>query len=115
MREGDIFNAYNAVNYRALQDGVDIDGLYKNITNTSNTQQIINTIKQYATKVNYFSQDFQSQISGANTISSLQGLLNKDFTNQELAYRGLERKDFSLRAGQSKLQSGQLFSTQRYH
>ncbi|ASE63045.1 TonB-dependent receptor plug domain-containing protein [Chryseobacterium indologenes] len=109
VREGDIFNAYNAVNYRALQDGVDIDGLYKNITNTSNTQQIINTIKQYATKVNYFSQDFQSQISGANTISSLQGLLNKDFTNQELAYRGLERKDFSLRAGQSKLQSAQLF------
>nr|WP_315027337.1 TonB-dependent receptor [uncultured Chryseobacterium sp.] len=109
VREGDIFNAYNAVNYRALQDGVNIDGLYKNINNTSNTQQIINTIKQYATKVNYFSPDFQSQISNTNSISGLQGLLNKDFTNQELAYRGLERKDFSLRAGQSKLQSAQVF------
>ncbi|QBJ87017.1 TonB-dependent receptor [Chryseobacterium gleum] len=109
VREGDIFNAYNAINYRALQDGVNIDGLYKNITNTPNTQQIINTIKQYATKVDYFGNDFQTQISGANSISELQKILGKDFTSQELNYRGLERKDFSLRAGQSKLQSGQLF------
>uniref|UniRef100_UPI0024E21A33 TonB-dependent receptor plug domain-containing protein n=1 Tax=Chryseobacterium sp. TaxID=1871047 RepID=UPI0024E21A33 len=75
VREGDIFNAYNAVNYRALQDGVNIDGLYKNIKNTSNTQQIISTIKQYATKVDYFSSGFQSQISNANSIPDLQGLL----------------------------------------
>lgn len=109
VREGDIFNAYNAINYRALQDGVNIDGLYKNITNTSNTQQIINTIKQYAAKVDYFGNDFQNQISGANSISELQKILGKDFTSQELNYRGLEKKDFSLRAGQSKLQSGQLF------
>jgi iron complex outermembrane receptor protein len=109
VREGDIFNAYNAIHYRALQDGINIDGLYKNIGNTSNTQQIISTIKQYAGKVDYFSSAFQSQISNANSISDLQGLLGSDFTTQELAYRGLERKDFSLRAGQSKLQSGQLF------
>jgi iron complex outermembrane receptor protein len=108
-RQGPIFNAYNAINYRALQNGVNIDGLYKNITNTSNTQQIINTVKQYASQVDYFSQDFKNQISGANSIAALQGLLGKDFTNQELGYRGLERKDFSLRAGQSKLQSAQLF------
>ncbi|REC75188.1 TonB-dependent receptor [Chryseobacterium elymi] len=108
-RQGPIFNAYNAINYRALQNGVNIDGLYKNITNTSNTQQIINTVKQYASQVGYFSQDFKNQISGANTIAALQGLLGKDFTDQELNYRGLERKDFSLRAGQSKLQSAQLF------
>ncbi|SHH81832.1 iron complex outermembrane recepter protein [Chryseobacterium oranimense] len=109
VRQGDIFNAYNAINYRALQNGVNIDGLYKNITNTPNTQQIINTIKQYASQVGYFSQDFKDQISGANSITALQGLLGKDFTDKELAYRGLERKDFSLRAGQSKLQSAQLF------
>ncbi|AZA51299.1 TonB-dependent receptor [Chryseobacterium carnipullorum] len=109
VRHGDIYNAYNAINYRALQDGVNIDGLYKNITNTSNSQQIINTVKQYASQVGYFSQDFRDQISGANSIAALQGLLGKDFTNDELSYRGLERKDFSLRAGQSKLQSGQLY------
>lgn len=108
-RQGPIFNAYNAINYRALQNGVNIDGLYKNITNTSNTQQIINTVKQYASQVDYFSQDFKNQIAGANSISALQGLLGKDVSDQELNYRGLERKDFSLRAGQSKLQSAQLF------
>ncbi len=114
MRNGDIFNAYNAIHYRALQDGVNIDGLYKNITNTPNSQQIINTIKQYATKVDYFGNNFQSQISGANSIADLQNILGRDFTSQELNYRGLERKDFSLRAGQSKLQSGQLFLTLKF-
>lgn len=109
VRQGDIFNAYNAINYRALQDGVNIDGLYKNITNTANSQQIINTVKQYASQVDYFSPLLQSQISGAGSITELQGILGKDVTDQELKYRGLDRKDFSLRAGQSKLQSGQLF------
>jgi len=109
VRNGSIYNAYNAINYRAAQDGVDIDGLYKNITNTSNSQQIINTIKQYATKVNYFSSNLQNNISNANSISTLQGLLAGDVTNDELAYRGLERKDFSIRAGQSKLQSAQVY------
>ncbi|MBK1895025.1 TonB-dependent receptor plug domain-containing protein [Chryseobacterium paridis] len=109
VRNGSIYNAYNAINYRAAQDGVDIDGLYGNIGNTPNNQQIINTIKQYATKVNYFSSNFQSQISNANSITALQGLLGGDVTNDELAYRGLERKDFSIRAGQSKLQSAQLY------
>lgn len=109
VRQGDIFNAYNAINYRALQDGVNIDGLYKNITNTANSQQIINKVKQYASQVDYFSPLLQSQISGAGSITELQGILGKDVTDQELKYRGLDRKDFSLRAGQSKLQSGQLF------
>ncbi|SHE41165.1 TonB-dependent receptor plug domain-containing protein [Chryseobacterium vrystaatense] len=109
VRQGDIFNAYNAINYRALQDGVNIDGLYKNITNTANSQQIINTVKQYASQVDYFSPLLQSQISGAGSITELQGILGKDVTDQELKYRGLGRKDFSLRAGQSKLQSGQFF------
>lgn len=72
VRNGDIFNAYNAIHYRALQDGINTDGLYKNITNTPNSQQIINTIKQYAVKVDYFGNDFQSQISGANSIADLQ-------------------------------------------
>ncbi|MDC8105757.1 TonB-dependent receptor plug domain-containing protein [Chryseobacterium sp. PTM-20240506] len=109
VRNGDIYNAYNAINYRAAQDGIDIDGLYKNINNTSNSQQIINTIKQYATKVNYFSSDLQNKIANANNISTLQGLLGGDVTNDELAYRGLQRKDFSIRAGQSKLQSAQVY------
>ncbi|WP_228379089.1 TonB-dependent receptor plug domain-containing protein [Chryseobacterium piperi] len=109
VRGGDIYNAYNAINYRAAQNGIDIDGLYKNIGNTANSQQIINTIKQYATQVDYFSSQLQNDISNANSISTLQGLLGGDVTNQELAYRGLERKDFSIRAGQSKLQSAQVY------
>ncbi|MBV8326204.1 TonB-dependent receptor [Chryseobacterium sp.] len=106
---GNIYNAYNAIEQRALNNGVNLSSLFSNIGSTPNSQQIINYVHQYAQGVNYFSPDFQNQIQGANTITALQGLLSKDFTDQELAYRGQTRKDFNMQVGQSKLNNHQLF------
>lgn len=107
---GAIFNAYNAIEKRALNDGVNLSSLFANINSTPNSQQLINYIHQYAQGVDYFTQTFQNQIQGANTISALQGFLNQDVTNQELDYRGLTRKDYNMQVGQSKLNNHQLFA-----
>lgn len=106
---GTIFNAYNAIEQRALQNGVNINSLFSNISNTPNSQRIIDYIHQYAGNVGYFTSAQQSAIQSANTISALQSALNFDVTENELAYRGLTRNDFNMRIGQSKLKSGQLF------
>jgi iron complex outermembrane recepter protein len=107
---GAIYNAYNAIEKRAQNDGVNLSSLFSNINNVPNSQQLINYIHQYAQGVSYFSPVLQNQIQGANTISALQGLLKGDFTDQELAYRGLSRKDFNMQVGQSKLKNHQLFA-----
>ncbi|WP_160139262.1 TonB-dependent receptor plug domain-containing protein [Chryseobacterium sp. c4a] len=116
---GAIYNAYNAIEQRALKDGVNLSSLFSNINNTPNSQQIINYIHQYAPQVSYFSQDLQNAIQGANSISALQGVLSDPkvftasqlnyITDQELAYRGQTRKDFNMQVGQSKLNNHQLF------
>ncbi len=106
---GKLYNAYNAVEQRALNNGVNLSSLFSNINSTPNSQQIINSIHQYAQQVDYFSPIFQSQIQSANSISALQALLGQDFTDQELAYRGQSRKDFNMQVGQSKLNNHQLF------
>ena len=105
-----IFNAYNAIEQRAMNDGVNLSSLFSNISTTPNSQQIINSIHQYAQDVNYFSPDFQNQIQNAGSITALQGLLNTNVTDQELAYRGLTRKDFNMQVGQSKLNNYLLFA-----
>ena len=51
---GTIFNAYNAIEQRALQNGVNINSLFSNINNTPNSQRIIDYIHQYAGNVGYF-------------------------------------------------------------
>ncbi|MCS4305015.1 TonB-dependent siderophore receptor [Chryseobacterium sp. BIGb0232] len=118
---GAIYNAYNAIEQRALKDGVNLSSLFSNINNTPNSQQIIDYVHQYAQGVNYFTPGQLSGIQGATTIQDikdgagnviqkgLQSLLNFDVTDQELAYRGLTRKDFNMQVGQSKLNNHQLF------
>ncbi|WP_294208699.1 TonB-dependent receptor [uncultured Chryseobacterium sp.] len=106
---GKLYNAYNAVEQRALNNGVNLSSLFSNINSTPNSQQIINSIHQYAQQVDYFSPIFQSQIQSANSISALQALLGQDFTDQELAHRGQSRKNFNMQVGQSKLNNHQLF------
>ncbi len=112
---GQLFNAYNAIENRALAGGVNLSSLFGNINNTPNTAQIIAAIKTYAPRVNYFSTVQQASIQAATTISGMQAALtaitdaNTDVTNKELAYRGLERRNFNMRIGQSKLSSGQIF------
>ena len=106
---GSIYNAYNAVEQRALEDGVNISSLFSNINNTPNTSQIINYIHQYASQVDYFTSGQLDAILSAGSISALQTALNFDVTENELAYRGLTRDDFNMRVGQSELFTGQLF------
>lgn len=106
---GSLFNIYNAVEARALKGGVNLSSLFKNINNTPNTAQIISTIKQYAPQVTYLTTAQQNSIQAANTIAALQGILGADVTNNELLYRGMVRRDFNMRVGQSELSSGQLF------
>ncbi len=106
---GTIFNIYNAVEERARRAGTNIGSLFANINNTPNTDQIINTIKQYAQPVSYLTPAQQASIQSATTIAGLQSVLGANVTNDELAFRGLERKDFNMRVGQSKLATGQLF------
>ncbi|ASW74125.1 TonB-dependent receptor [Chryseobacterium piperi] len=111
---GSIFNAYNAIEQRALENGVNLSSLFGNIGSTPNQQQIVDYIHQYAQGVNYFSPSFQSQIQNTNNISGLQGILGADFTENELAYRGLTRNDFNMRVGQSRLTSGQFFMNSQF-
>ena len=112
---GQIFNAYNAVERRAAIGGVNLSSLFSNINNTPNTAQILSAIKTYAPNVSYFTSAQQTNIQNATTISAMQSALsaitdaNTNVTNNELAFRGLERRDFNMRIGQSKLSGGQLF------
>lgn len=111
---GNLFNAYNAVEQRAAEAGTNINALYGNINNTPNTAQILTTIKQYAPTVGYFTVAQQTAITGAATISQMQTALNFDATAGELAYRGLERRNFNMRVGQSSLKSAQFFLNAAY-
>ncbi|WP_236025399.1 TonB-dependent receptor [Flavobacterium geliluteum] len=111
---GTIYNAYNAIEQRASEDGININSLFGNISNTPNTTQIINTIKGYAPQVSYFTSAQQTAISNATTIPQLQTALNFDATDGELAYRNLERKNFNMRVGQSSFESVQFFLNAAY-
>ncbi len=110
---GAIYNAYNAIEKRALESGVNLSSYFNNINNlkgTAGEQDFVNLIHQYAQGVNYFDSGFQSNIQNASTITALQGLLGANYSDQELAYRGQTRKDFNMQVGQSKLSNHQLFA-----
>ncbi|MEP6930811.1 MAG: TonB-dependent receptor [Flavobacterium sp.] len=111
---GTIFNAYNAIEQRASEDGININSLFGNISNTPNSTQIINLIKGYAPEISYFTGTQQTAISNATTIPQLQTALNFDATDGELAYRKLERKNFNMRVGQSSFESVQFFLNAAY-
>lgn len=96
---GSIFNAYNAIEYRAFQAGGDLGALVGDL----------NGIKQYGQGINYFSSDLKNAISSAGSIADLQKILAVDVTEDELGARGLSRKDFNMRVGQSKLLGYQFF------
>lgn len=110
---GNIYNAYNAIEKRAAEGGVNLSSYFDNINNlkgTAGEQDFVNLIQQYAQGVDYFDSPFQNSIQNANSIAQLQGLLGANYTDQELAYRGQTRKDFNMQVGQSKLNNHQLFA-----
>lgn len=97
--EGNIFNAYNAIENVANADGYDIANLFTDV----------DAIKKYGNKVSYFSSNLKSSIQNASAIEDLQDILKTDVTEQELEARGLKRSDFNMRIGQSKLRGGRFF------
>ncbi|WDF46198.1 TonB-dependent receptor [Chryseobacterium sp. KACC 21268] len=107
-----IYNAYNAIEKRAAENGVNLSSYFNNITNlkgTAGEQDFVNLIHQYSQGVGYFDSGFQTSIQNASTITALQGILGANVTDNELAYRGQTRKDFNMQVGQSKLNNHQLF------
>ncbi len=95
---GQIFNAYNSVEWVARNSGLDIANLS------------LNDIKFAAQGVTHFDLATKASINGAGTIDDLRTLLNFDTTDSELAVRGLERSDFNMRVGQSGLRGGRFFA-----
>ena len=114
IRSNAIFNAYNAVENRAAQNGVEINSLFSNINTTPNSTQILTSLKQYAPQVSYFTPAQQSAIASASTLTPMQTALNFDVTNNELAYRGQQRSDYNMSVGQSELASGQAYYNAKY-
>ena len=107
--DGDIFNGYNAIERRALNHGDNLSRYFSNI-NVDTDPRLLGLIKDYAQEVDYFDVAYQAQIQGASSLPALRTILNKDFTEQELAYRGLSRKDYNMHVGQSSLLGTQFFA-----
>jgi iron complex outermembrane receptor protein len=95
---GDIFNRFNAVERIAAADGADVGAL------------TMTQVQSYAQSVGYFDATLKSDIMNAADLATLQGLLNVDATDDELAARGMQRSDFNMRVGQSELRGGKFFA-----
>ncbi|MEP3838366.1 MAG: TonB-dependent receptor [Algibacter sp.] len=106
---GEIFHAYNAIEWQANQDGYNLSDLRNNL----------GAIQTYAAQVPYFDAGLQAQIAGATSIEELSGyntttgaqnsgiLSGIDVTDAELALRGQTRNDYNMSVGQSALDQGQ--------
>jgi len=92
--EGSIFNAYNSIERVANSDGYDTSLLL---------DDDLSDIFQYAGAAGI-------ALNGNETKKELQGILSEDVTEQELAARDLQRSDFNMRVGQSKLRGAQFFA-----
>ncbi len=92
--EGDVFNLYNTVERFANADGYPLANLL---------DDDVNDVINYANQAGI-------DLMGATTKPELQAVLIADNTNAELAARGLERKDFNMRVGQSALRGGRFFA-----
>ncbi len=92
--EGQIFNQYNAIERVAQADGYDISQLLDD-----DVSDVIN----YGNQLGF-------DLDPNATKEDLQGILSADYTDAELAARGMERRDFNMRVGQSELRGGQFFA-----
>jgi len=99
--EGKIFQGYNAVERLADNAGYDLSKLLL----PANMADVQN----FAQQVSFFSTGLKSDIAAATDIGTLRSLLSGDITTDELAARGLQRKDFNMKVGQSALRSGKAF------
>lgn len=103
-RNDQIFHGYNAVEWGFFND---TSNSYDSDLTLTGLKTDVGAIQYYAAQVPYFSTGLQTDIANATTIPELQGLLDFDNTDNELARRGLERGDFNMSVGQSGLEQGQ--------
>ncbi len=91
--EGQIFNLYNTIERVAANDGYDISNLL---------DDDVSDVILYGNMAGL-------NIDPNATKEELQDILSADNTEAELNARGLERRDFNMRVGQSRLRGGQFF------
>ena len=96
--EGNIFNSYNSVERVARSNNFNLLAL----------QTDFDAIVGFAQSAG-LSSGVLADVNAAGDISDLQDALGADNTSSELSARGLERKDFNMRVGQSKYRSGKFF------
>ncbi len=96
--EGNIFNSYNSIERVASDNGFDLLEL----------QTDFDQIRLYAQNAGLPS-GVLTDVNNATNIGDLQATLSTDNTDSELSARGLQRKDFNMRVGQSSLRSGKFF------
>ncbi len=96
--EGNIFNSYNSVERVANDNGFNLLAL----------QTDFDAIRFFSQNAGLPS-DVLTDVNNAVDIADLQSALSTDNTDSELGARGLQRKDFNMRVGQSKLRSGKFF------
>jgi len=92
--EGTIFNSYNSIERVAAADNYDTSLLL---------DDDLADIFQYASAAGI-------ALNGDETKEQLQDILSADVTESELLARGLQRSDFNMRVGQSKLRGAQFFA-----
>lgn len=92
--EGNVFNQYNTVERFAMNDGYNLANLL---------DDDVSDVIQYGNAAGL-------GLSPTATKADLQGILNADNTDAELAARGLTRSDFNMRVGQSQVRGGRFFA-----
>ncbi|WP_299054436.1 TonB-dependent receptor [uncultured Polaribacter sp.] len=92
--EGSIFNTFNTIERFAAADGYSLANLL---------DDDVSDVIQYANAAGI-------NLNGATTKPALQGILSADNTTSELAARGLDRTDFNMRVGQSRVRGGRFFA-----
>ena len=101
---GSIFDGYNAIEWQAYNDGADISDLS------------LDQVKQYSQTTSAFDQPLKDDINAASSLDDVRSLLSDadgkplDFTDAELAERGMTRHDFIMHVGQSALRGGKFFA-----
>jgi len=101
---GSIFDASNSVEWIGLNSGAGSDI----------TQYSLAQIQTFSQGVTHFDLSLKNQINAATSIDDLRGLLNFNTTDAELATRGLTRKDFNMRVGQSRLRNGKFMANMEF-
>ncbi|TXD49822.1 TonB-dependent receptor [Polaribacter sp. IC073] len=105
--EGDIFNGYNVVERLANAANYDTTrflSLANGLDPTSNEYNtILNDLKGFSNTAGY-------PTTAGDDLAALQTILGADATTSELAARNLNRTDFNMRVGQSKVRGGRFFA-----